>query len=232
VGSTINKADCLAYRAARQAQGRADSTIRTELEYLRACINHRYGKGNNSVWLPPASKPRAHYLTKGELEVLLDVVESPHVRLFIVLAITTGARMTALLELKWDMVDFAHGTLDLNPAGRVITNKHRVVVPINQRARLELEIAYAGRLSPFVIEYGGRPIASIKKAIRAAAARANLQCSPHVFRHSAGVWMAQANIPMQKIAQYLGHTTTRVTERVYARYSPTFQRDAAEALEF
>ena len=140
--------------------------------------------------------------------------------------------MTALLELKWDMVDFAQGTLDLNPAGRVITNKHRVIVPINQRARLELDAAYAARLSDHVIEYGGKPIASIKKAIRAAAKRANLKCSPHVFRHTAGVWMAQANIPMQKIAQYLGHTTTRVTERVYARYSPTFQRDAAEALEF
>ena len=44
--------------------------------------------------------------------------------------------------------------------------------------------------------------------------------------------MAQANVPMQKIAQFLGHTSTRVTERTYARYSPGFMRDAAEALNW
>jgi hypothetical protein len=57
-------------------------------------------------------------------------------------------------------------------------------------------------------------------------------CSPHVFRHTAGVWMAQADVPMQKISQFLGHTSTRVTERTYARHSPSFMRDAAAALNF
>jgi integrase len=65
-----------------------------------------------------------------------------------------------------------------------------------------------------------------------AAKRSGISCSPHVFRHSAGVWMAQADVPMQKISQFLGHTSTRVTERTYARYSPSFMKDAAAALEF
>jgi site-specific recombinase XerD len=77
-----------------------------------------------------------------------------------------------------------------------------------------------------------RPIKSIRKAIRQAAARSGVPCSPHVFRHTAGVMMAQADVPMQKIAQYLGHTSTRVTERVYARYSPSFMRDASAALDW
>jgi hypothetical protein len=38
-------------------------------------------------------------------------------------------------------------------------------------------------------------------------------CSPHVFRHTAAVWMAEADVPMEQIAQYLGHTSTRVTFR-------------------
>ena len=73
---------------------------------------------------------------------------------------------------------------------------------------------------------------SIKKAIRMAALRSGVPCSPHVFRHTAGVWMAQADVPMQKISQFLGHTSTKVTERTYARYSPSFMKDAAAALEF
>jgi integrase len=36
---------------------------------------------------------------------------------------------------------------------------------------------------------------------------------------------------MPKIAQYLGHRDDRITQRVYARFSPLFLRDAADALE-
>ncbi|WP_156440440.1 MULTISPECIES: tyrosine-type recombinase/integrase, partial [Pseudomonadota] len=68
--------------------------------------------------------------------------------------------------------------------------------------------------------------------LQAASRRSGIQCSAHVLRHTAGVWMAEADIPMQKISQYLGHTSTRVTESVYARYSPSFMKDAAEALDW
>jgi integrase len=100
------------------------------------------------------------------------------------------------------------------------------------RARMELEKAAQGALTDFVIEWDGLPLKSIKKAIRKAAERSGVSCSPHVFRHTAGVWMAQADVPMQKISQFLGHTSTRVTEQTYARYSPSFMKDAAAALEF
>lgn len=157
---------------------------------------------------------------------------TPHVRLFIILAVTTGARMTAILQLRWDQVDFKHRTINFNQLNREQTNKRRPEVPINGRAYNALEEAARGALSDHVIEWDGNPVKSIKKAIRMAAVRSGINCSPHVFRHTAGVWMAQKDIPMQKIAQYLGHTSTRVTERTYARYSPSFMKDAAAALEF
>jgi len=105
-------------------------------------------------------------------------------------------------------------------------------VPINGRAYEALEEAVRGALTSHVIEWDGKPVKSVKKAIRKAAERSGVACSPHVFRHTAGVWMAQADVPMQKISQFLGHTSTRVTERTYARYSPSFMRDAAAALDF
>ncbi|WP_380874268.1 site-specific integrase [Sphingomonas sp. DBB INV C78] len=216
----------------RKRLDRADSTIRIELEYLRACLNLRYGRGNTHVWTPPASKPRSRYLTKDELERLLAHVKATHVRLFIILAITTGARMKSILALKWEQVDFKHRTINYAPAGRHQTNKRETEVPMNTRAFLALEEAARGALTTHVIEWDGKPLKSIKKAIREAAKRSSVPCSPHVFRHTAGVWMAQADVPMQKIAQFLGHTSTRVTERTYARYSPSFMQDAAAALDW
>ena len=232
LGKAITKQECRDYAAKRKREGKSNSTVKTELEALRACLRWHYGKEAPVITAPAPSKPRDRYLTKEEAERLLENIETPHVRLFVTLALATGARMSAILDLTWDRVDFAHGTIDFRPAGRDITNKRRVVVPMNRKAREALEKAHEGALTDHVIEYGGKPVASVKKAIAAAARRAKVPCSPHVFRHTAGVWMAQADVPMQKIAQFLGHTSTRITETVYARYSPRFMADAASALDW
>jgi integrase len=232
LGEDVSKDSCRNYALLRKRLGAAPSTIRTELEYLRACLNMRYGKGHNRVWLPSGSPPRDRYLTREELEKLLEQIATPHIRLFVILAITTGARMGAILELQWSQVDFKHRSINFNAPGREQSNKRRAEVPINTRAYEALEEAARGALTDHVIEWDGKPVGSVKKAIRMAAQRSGVPCSPHVFRHTAGVWMAQADVPMQKISQFLGHTSTRVTERTYARYSPSFMKDAAAALEF
>lgn len=129
-------------------------------------------------------------------------------------------------------MDFHHGTIDYRPPGVELTNKRRAVVPMNSRARAALEEAYAARLTDNVIEYAGKPIKSVKKAIERIATDTGIAVSPHVLRHTCAVWMAQADVPMQKISQYLGHTSLTMTVAVYARYSPSFMQDASKAAEF
>ena len=232
LGSAVSKADCRDYAAMRKRAGKSPSTVRTELEALRACLRWHYGKDAPQITAPAPSPPRDRFLSKEQRERLMEAIETPHVKLFAVLAFTTGARMGAILDLTWDRVDLDVGTIDFNPAGRDKTNKRRTVVPINQRAREALEEAKAGALTDHVIEYGGKPVASVKKAIAAASRRAGVPCSPHDFRRSAARWMAEADVPMERIAQFLGHTTTRVTYATYARFSPRFMADAAVALDW
>jgi integrase len=232
LGRAITKADCRDYAAKRKREGKSNSTVKTELEALRACLRWHYGKEAPQIVAPPPSKPRERYLTKDERDRLLEHIETPHARLFVILALTTGARMGAILDLTWDRVDLKRGTIDFNPPGRDKSNKRRTVVPINSRARTALEEAREGALTDNVIEYAGKPVASVKRAIAAAARRSGVPCSPHVFRHTAAVWMAEADVPMEKIAQYLGHTSTRITYATYARFSPRFMADAAKALDW
>lgn len=232
LGKSITKADCREYAAMRKRAGKSPSTIKTELEALRACLRWHYGKEAPQIVAPAPSKPRERYLTREEAERLLASIEAPHVRLFVELALGTGARMGAILELTWDRVDLAHGTIDFEPAGRDKTNKRRTITGMTSRVRTALETAKAGALSDHVIEYGGKPVASVKKAIAAAARRSGVQCSPHVFRHTAAVWMAMADVPMDRIAQALGHTSTRVTYATYARFSPRFMADVLTALDW
>lgn len=232
LATAISREDCREHTRKRRLAKRSDSTIRKELEMLRAALRFQYGSEAPAIWMPPPAKPRDHHLTREQVAKFLDHIETPHVRLFVTLAVTTGARMSALLELTWDRVDLDRGVIDLNPGGRHETNKRRAVVPIAKKADAELREAREGAMSEYVIEYAGEPVKSVKKALQAASARSGIKASAHVFRHTAGVWMAEADVPMQKIAQYLGHTSTRVTETTYARYSPSYMRDASAALDW
>lgn len=232
LGRAINKDDCRVYVQERRAKGYSDSTIKTDLELLRACLRWRYGAEAPTIWIPPAAPPRDRWLTKQEARTLVEAAKSPHISLFLTLGLATGARAGAILDLTWDRVDFQHGTIDFRPPGRIQTNKRRTVVPMNSTARAALQQAYAGRLTDHVIEYNGKPVASVKKAIERLAKSTGIPVSPHVLRHTCAVWMAQADVPMQKISQYLGHTSLTMTVSVYARYSPSFMQDAGAAAEF
>ena len=55
--------------------------------------------------------------------------------------------------------------------------------------------------------------------------------TPHVLRHTPGVKMAAAGVPMHKISQFMGHSNKVVTERVYARFAPEHLSEAVAALE-
>ena len=232
LGSAVTREECREYYKARRKAGYSDSTIKTDLELLRACLRRRYGTAAPSIWIPPASAPRDNWLTKEQARKIVDLADTPHIKLFVTLGLATGARAGAILDLTWDRVDFDHGTIDFRPAGRVQTNKRRTVVPMNETARAALKQAHEARLTDNVIEYGGKPVASVKKAIQRLAEKAGVKFSPHTLRHTCAVWMAQADVPMQKISQYLGHTSLRMTEQVYARYSPSFMRDASGAADF
>ncbi|MBO9451922.1 tyrosine-type recombinase/integrase [Tropicibacter sp. R16_0] len=99
--------------------------------------------------------------------------------------------------------------------------------------RAALLEAQKAALSDYVVEWAGGPVKSIKKGFKAAAVAAGLlDVSPHVLRHTAAVHMAEAGVSMEEIAQFLGHSDSRVTASVYARYRPEHLRKAASALEF
>jgi integrase len=70
--------------------------------------------------------------------------------------------MTALLKLRWEQVDFKRRTINFNQHGREQTNKRRPEVPLNSRAYAVLEEFAKGALTDFVIEWDGKPLASIK----------------------------------------------------------------------
>lgn len=220
---------------ARRAAGRSDGTIWTELGHLRTVLNWGAKRGfiDKAPYIQLPMKPPAkdRWLTHAEARRLIEACAMPHIRLFVILGLQTAGRTEALLELTWDRVDFTRGQVQLFLfTGQ--RRKGRAVVPMTATARAALSAAKAGAVSPWVIEYGGRPVKSVKKAFARACDGAGIEgVTPHTLRHTAAVWMAERGASMSEIAAVLGHSDSRLTERVYARFSPDGLRKAVTALE-
>ncbi|MFZ2101439.1 MAG: site-specific integrase, partial [Oricola sp.] len=181
---------------------------------------------------PAKPAPKENFLSKAEVMALVAAAKVPHIQLAISLLIGTGARIAAALELTWDRVDLERKMIQLRDPNDTTKRKGRATVPVNDGLADELAKAKVGALTNHVIEWGGKPVRSIKRGLKAAgSAIGRPDVSPHMLRHSAAVWLAEDGHSMDEIAQFLGHNDSRITARVYARYSPTHLRKLAATLD-
>ncbi len=236
----------------------SDGLLARELGVLNAAIRHDYKQGRipapAPVWKPSPSAPKDRWLTRTEVFKLIKTARAKyridhktgekrsasyarwHLSFFILMALYTAARKEALLTLKWSQVDLDRGIIDLNKPGAKITNKRRAIVPVPSKLMTFLRIAKKRApedcANEYVISYYGKPILRIDQSFRRVARDAGFQdVTPHTLRHTAATWMAQAGVPLWVIAKYLGHSSTKTTERVYAHHNPSFLIEAKEALE-
>lgn len=224
------------YAKSRSDEGKKNGTIWTELGHLRTVFiwaqKRRLIDHAPAVERPPKPAPKDRWLTEAEIETFMAAPAAPHIDLACILMLATAGRVGAILELTWDRVDFENGVINLR-ADETGPRKGRAAVPMNNWARAALHNAKRAALTDYVIEWAGGPIKSIKVGFGLKSAASGLAgVTPHVLRHTAAVHMAKAGSPMSRIAQYLGHSSTAVTERVYARFAPDHLRDEAEILDF
>lgn len=236
--SAITEETCGEYLENRLASGRAIGTVRRELVGLSAALHwaERKSRLHNPphVWLPPAPPPKDRWLTREEFTRLLwasrKVKQSrEYLPLAIQLACYTGARRGAILGLRWPQVDLVNGVIDFRD-GRA-TNKRRAVIPIPDRLMRALRRAQSGADCEFVISKGGKGLQKLRRSFASACREAGLSdVTFHTLRHTAATWMFLHGVDGYEVAKYLGHTSSRTTER-YGHHSPDYLKHAKEAFE-
>lgn len=226
---------CEKRRAGNIGRKSRDSTIRTELLYLIACLNWCSSKKRNprllskddvpAIEMPAAAQARDRWLTDQEIERLLKTAEAQRqgARLsraerFLWLALETASRKTAIQQLTWSRVDFEVKVIDYREPGRAATKKRRSIVPFSKRVEPILQRMYLERLDDdgFVLDSNIDVYRSVKRIARIAGVPG---VTPHVLRHTAATHMARRGIPMWLIAQTL-KITLEVAERTYSHHCP------------
>jgi integrase len=219
------------------------------------------------IWLNPASVASPPRVPPPELcppspeqvAVLLESVRerTPALYAYLQLAVSTGARRSQLLALRWADVDEDHCAVAFTralvegPAGPVMraTKTHRTYRVELDRHTLDVLVAYRARVESralaadieigrdaFVFSLdvaGARPWLPnwvTKQFIDARRAAALPHFRLHDLRHFMATQMLAAGVPIATVSQRLSHARASTTLNVYAHATPGGDRAAAETL--
>ncbi len=227
-------------------RGGAMTAVARELEELRSAYRLA-GLEVPTDWpIPKKKPPRDRWLSHAEARKLIQATEgvSLHLRLFVLIALQTGARKNAILDLTWDRVREDRGVIDFNNPEKNVTKKRRPISRIDQRLCAVLQDARNLALSDHVIEWQGRPCADIKKGFGELAVDSGFYrldrdrkgqetkratISPHVLKHTAISWLAEAGYSIDQIAD-MTDTEAATVKRIYRHVAPDYLAPLSKTL--
>jgi integrase len=208
--------------------GAADHTIQKELITVRRALKYAL-KSKTLHELPhwpefsPDYVPRKTWLTVEQFESMCAELEPGRV-LWASLAALAGCRAGEAERVAWEMVDFKANRIRV-PGSKTDASKDRPV-PIAPALRAKLlAVPKSDRLGLVAGRWG-----NVRRDLHAACVRAGVpKVSPNDLRRTFASWLVQNGAPPLTVAALMGHTTTRMIEKVYGKLSAE-NLDAAMAL--
>ena len=220
----ISASDIDIYKQRRLNDGRKPNTVVRDLVVIRHLFNYAYNRrlffGRNPVsesGLTQVNDKKERVLTTLEQEELLKN-SSPELASIIRLALNTGMRRDEVLFLKWEWVYLQEGFIIL-PLTHTKSKKSRRI-PINQIVKQILREAnlVSGRPEKGLVfqisptEHGARTW--LQRTFKEACSKSGIEgIRFHDLRHTAATRLVEAGIPLHAVAELLGHSSVRMTER-------------------
>jgi integrase len=154
----------------------------------------------------------------------------PHAALALCIGFHTGMRRGLILSMRWDWVDLGAKLIRV-PAATNATKKRPRLVPIYGDMTPMLEMARSCATSPWVIEYDGRRIASIKRAWKTACRLCETQESLfHDLRRTAATRLHEAGYDLNTIMDVCGWKSPEMPRR-YIQQREARVRDIAAGMD-
>src|SRR5215475_4236591 len=171
------------------------------------------------------------YLTDAEVERLTEAAKANRYghrdATMILVAYRHGLRVSELVDLRWDQIDFNSGTLAVRRAKQGSPATHPVLGDeLRALRRLQRE---EEPKSPFVFtSERGSPFttAGFARLVERAGTAAELRfkAHPHMLRHACGFALANKGHDTRALQAYLGHKNIQHTVR-YTELSPDRFKD-------
>lgn len=172
------------------------------------------------------------YLTPGEVETLIKAARKNRYggrdSALVMVAFHHGLRVSELVNLRWEQVDFESGSLHVRRVKRGTPATH----PIPGRELRALRQLQRDSHNPFVfVSERGAPLSAA--AVNRLLQRLGVRCGfafplhAHMLRHACGYKLANQGTDTRTIQGYLGHRnishTVRYTELAPTRFRGLFE---------
>lgn len=216
-GTTVNR-----YRASLQA------TLAygvNQLEWLR---------DNPVAGLPKEPEPRGRvrFLSDDERERLLTECKcDPDLYLVVLIALTTGARQSEIMSIRWSDIDMKERTVHIqhtkNQEPRVLPLAETVMSLLRERPRAIGKHDWLFPSNQLRKDHRDYPRHGWEKAVEAAGLH---DFRFHDLRHTAASYLAQAGVSTRQLADMLGHKTLAMTLR-YSHLTVESRRGLVDLLD-
>ena len=226
----VTPADVAAFQKKLLAEGLAEATVNRHVAYVRALFNLAIEEGVLTGRNPAASLKlfqevhRDVYLTPDQVRRLVDMLHDEPNRgaaAVMFLLLLTGARLSEILKARHCDVNLALSLVTVPKSKNGRTRYIRLNPPAVQVIRVQQRNAVEGNPYLFPGKKARQPLESVRGPWERARSRANLPAGfrLHDLRHTFASALANAGVPINEIADLLGHRQLSTTKR-YAHLAP------------
>jgi integrase len=235
--ANLKGADFARYRDGRRSQGRAENTIRLELQLisqLYEIARKEWGMEGlmnplKNIRKPSSSVARDRRLEVGEFEKIHAALSSsgnPFAAAAFELAIETSLRQSSLFGLRWEWTDLARQLIRIPLAARGAENKGvPAVLPISTRAQSILSElrprdengALVSHPTGLILQTTANAVLCIWKRIRPLVGASDLRW--HDLRHEAASRLFEKGLHPLEVASITGHKSMQMLKR-YTHLKP------------
>jgi integrase len=213
---------------------RRRATANRVLTILKAALNYAWKEGRiatDTAWrkVKPfrnVDAPVIRYLTEGECKRLVNACPEDF-RQMVKGALFSGCRYAELTTLKVADFNPDAGTIAIRTSK---SGKPRHIILTEEGITFFEEVTSGKKAKDLIFTHNSGAAwgeSHQSRPLREACRNASIDpaISFHVLRHTHGSLLAMQGVPMQVIAQQLGHADTRMTEKHYAHLSPSYVAD-------
>jgi integrase len=217
-----------------------DHTILRFLGCIWTALNFYHGEGRLKVVPPrisnekwnPHLPTRKRTLSLAELARLFNAAARlEHRWRYLLLAVATGARPRALLELRPEQIDLENHLLHLLPEGRAQNKKRRPSLPLGPTLRSHIAHWIAEDRAGPLCGYKGEEMTS-DTYFDALKEEAGVDCNRYAIRHTLITWLVRKGVPIDEREIYIGHRLPgSATTEGYVHLDPQYLAKASAAVE-
>lgn len=169
------------------------------------------------------------YLTEDEEARLMKALPE-YLKPLVVCALTTGLRLSNILNLKWDTINLEMGFLEVLKQEN--KGHKKIQIPLSEKFKVELQkIGIKKKGYVFINPKTGNPYTTIKNGFNKALEKAGIENFRfHDLRHTVGTRLVANGADLMTVKEYLAHSQLSTTQR-YMHPTPENMKKAVAILD-